>query len=201
MERQHVARPPLGEIRLVLNLLIYGTIAAVILAALYWISLRARTPADTETLLKNAKSEDLLPKHYRFFPQVSRALSGEDMEYLTRRTDGHARSAARRARRGVGLEFLQGLREDYRRLNRLARALTALAPSANVQRESERVWLELRFKFVWYFVWLCLWTGMTPIIQIRRLADLIGGSTARLETAINVWQETSLSVPSARFSA
>jgi hypothetical protein len=183
------------------NLILYGIGALIVLGLLYWLVRRAKKASSAEYLLKNSNSGDLLPNHYKFFTQVSRALSTEDSEYLSRRAGPVARKAARRVRRQVGLEFLRGLREDYTRLNQLARALTTLAPAANPQREAERLWLAVRFNTTWLVIWASLWSGMAPIPQMQRLTTLVGAVTARLETALGAWQETSLSAPSAGFNA
>jgi hypothetical protein len=181
-------------------ILLYGIAALVVLGLLYWLSKRAKTESNAEYLLKNSTSGVLLPIHYKFFPQVCRALSIEDNEYLSRRADPLTRKSARRIRRGVGLEFLHGLRDDYRKLDRLARALTALAPAANSQREAERLWLAIRFEIRWCFVWVSLWSGMTPVFHLQRLTDFIGALTVRLESALGAWQEASLSASSAHLS-
>jgi hypothetical protein len=186
---------------LVLRLIVFGIGALVVLGLLYLLTRRAKVETNAEGLLQNVTSGDLLPKHYRFFPQVCRALSAEDDEYLLKRADPRVRKSAARVRRQVGLEFLHGLREDYRRLDRLARALTALAPAANPQREAERVWLAVLFEIRWAFVWVSLWSGVTPVLQLQRLTNLIGALTSRLEAAIGVWQNASLSASSANLTA
>jgi hypothetical protein len=186
---------------LVLQLILFGIGALVVLVLLYLLSRRAKVDTNAEGLLQNVTSGDLLPKHYRYFPQICRAISLEDDEYLLKRADPRARKSAIRVRRQAGLEFLHGLREDYRRLDRLARALTALAPSANPQRESERLWLAVRFETRWALVWISLWSGVTPILQLQRLANLIGALTSRLEAAIGVWQDATLSASSPNATA
>jgi hypothetical protein len=186
---------------LILRFVIYGIAALFVLGMLLWLTWRAKTERNAEHLLRDSTSSDLLPKHYKYFPQVLRALCIEDDEYLSRRADPLASKAAREVRRKVGLEFLYGLREDYRRLDRLARALTALAPAANPQREAERMWLAIRFHIRWYLVGFSLWSGMTPIIQLQRLTNLVGTVTAHLESALGLWQEASLSARSAHLSA
>lgn len=171
------------------------------LVLLYLLSRRAKVDTSAEGLLQNVTSGDLLPKHYRYFPQICRALSAEDDEYLLKRAGPRARKSAARVRRQVGLEFLHGLREDYWRLDRLARALTALAPSANPQREAERLWLAVRFEGRWALVWISLWSGVTPIAQLQRLTNLIGALTSRLEAAVSVWQDATLSASSPNATA
>ena len=186
---------------MVLRLILFGIGALVVLALLYLLTRHAKVDTNAESLLQNATSGDLLPKHYKFFPQVCRALSAEDDEYLLKRADPKVRKSAAHVRRQVGLEFLHGLREDYRRLDRLARALTALAPAANPQREAERIWLAVRFEIRWAFVWISLWSGVTPIPQLQLLTNFIGTLTSRLEAAIGVWQNTSLSASSPNLTA
>ncbi len=186
---------------MILRILPYAIAGLAVLGLLYWLSRRAKSGYNAEQILKNSTSSDLLPRHYSYFPQVLRALSIEDNEYLSRRADPLSRKSARGIRRKVGLEFLHGLRDDYRRLDQLARALTALAPAANPQHEAERLWLAIRFEMRWRFVWVSLWSGMTPVLQLQRLTDLVGTLTARLESALGIWQEASLSAPSAQFNA
>ena len=186
---------------MILHITLYGIAALVVLGLLFWLFKRAKATATAGQLLKNSTSADLLPRNYKYFPQVRRALSIEDNEYLCRRADPLARKSARRIRREVGLEFLRGLRDDYRRLDRLARALTALAPAANPQRESERIWLAMRFEFRWFLVWGSLWSGMTPVLQMGLLTNLVAALTVRLESSLGVWQEAVMSSTSAPFTA
>ena len=89
----------------------------------------------------------------------------------------------------MALEYLHGLREDYKMFDRLARALTALAPAANPQREAERFWLGIQFGLKWRIVWLSFQIGATPIGRLQKLADQIGTLSTRLEDSIKIWQE------------
>lgn len=173
------------------NLFLYTLLAIAILLALYWLSRRARSDRDDPNPLQGLSAQELLPRHFKYFPQVSQALSAEDAAYLARRAGGDVARQARRARRDIGLEFLAGLREDYRRLDRLARVLTALAPGANPQMETERIGLAIRFEFLWGLVWLRLRTGGAPVVHIRQLAELIGTLTAGLESSMNSLQGAS----------
>ncbi len=186
---------------MILRVIFYGSCALVVLGLLYWLSRRAKNETSAEDLLRNTTSADLLPTHYRFFPQVCRALSIEDRAYLIQRAGPRVRRSAGRIRRQVGLEFLRGLREDYKRLDRLARTLTALAPEANARRETERLWFALRFAIQWYFIWASLWSGMTPVLQLQWLTNLIGTITARMESALGAWQDSSISARPANLNA
>jgi hypothetical protein len=167
----------------------FGLLAIALVFAYVWLTRRARLSHDSDELLHALSADDLLPRHYRFFPQVRKALTTVDESYLALRADAEAHRRATMVRRRVAMEFLRGLREDYQRFNRLARALTALAPEANPQREMERIRLSIRFRLNWGIVWLRLVVGAAPIEQIQRLSDQVGSLSARLEGAIRDWQD------------
>ncbi len=176
------------------SVIIFGIVAIALLFALYWLSLRARVDRDSKHLLEALPVEDLLPHHYRYFSQVRQALSKDDESYMVQQVGPDKCRKALRVRREVAMEFLRGLREDYHRFDRLARALTALAPAANPQREMERFRLSIRFTLNWRIVWLRLWLGATSLNQLQNLANQVGSLSTRLEDSIRAWQE-SLAAP------
>jgi hypothetical protein len=171
-----------------LNVFLFALITLFLLGALFWLSQRVRKDSRGAGLLRTVSAETLLPQHYKFFPQVCRAMSAEDARYLQLRVTPAVRRAALRARRTVALKFLTGLRDDYRRLDRLARALTTLAPSADQQREAQRIWLACKFELRWRIVWLEIWSGAAPVAQLQNIAGFIGGLAARTQNSMNVLQ-------------
>jgi len=173
------------------SVFLFSLVTLALLGALYWVSHRMSKDRGAAHLLETLSAEDLLPHHYKYFPQIRQALSTEDSRFLTLRAAPGIRRSARRARRRAALGFMYGLREDYNRLDRLARTLNALAPSASSRREVERIGLFLQFNFHWTLVWFSLWTGATPLVRIRGLADLIGSLAARLETHMAALQSVS----------
>jgi len=181
-----------------LNVFLYALLAVVLLGTLFWLSQRARRGARDADLLRTVSAETLLPQHYKYFPQVCRAISAEDARYLQLRATPAVRRAALRARRTVALKFLTGLRDDYRRLDRLARVLTTLAPSANQQREAQRIWLACKFELRWRIAWLEIWSGAAPVAQLQNMSGFIGALAARMQNSMNALQEatnpTSVSV-------
>jgi hypothetical protein len=172
-----------------LSVYLFALLALALLGALYWLSRRARKEPGGADILRTLSAESLLPQHFKYFPQVRQALSQEDAKFLELRASAAVRHAARRARRAVALKFLMGLRDDYRRLDRLARVLASLAPAADRQREAQRIWLAARFELRWAFVWLELWSGATPVTQLQGIAGFIGALAARLEGSIDALQE------------
>jgi hypothetical protein len=169
---------------------LFAVVTLALLGALYWLSQRARRDPRGADLLRTLSADSLLPQHYKYFPQVSRALSAEDARFLQSRADPTIRHAALQARRTVALQFLAGLRDDYQKLDRLARVLASLAPAASQQREAERFWLAFQFGVRWRIVWLEIWSGAAPITQLQRMAGFIGGMAAQMQDLINVLQES-----------
>jgi hypothetical protein len=173
-----------------MSVYLFALLTVALLAVLYWLSQRAQRDPGGSDLLRSLTTEALLPQHYRYFPQVSRALSAEDARFLQSRASPKVRRGALQARRNVALQFLAGLRDDYRKLDRLARVLASLAPSANQQREAERLWLALQFEMRWRVAWLEIWSGVAPITELQKMAEIIGGLAAQMQTSINVLQES-----------
>jgi hypothetical protein len=169
---------------------LFALLTLALLGALYWLSRRARKDTRGADLLRTLSADSLLPQHYKYFPQVSRALSEEDARFLQTRAAPDVRRSALRARRSVALNFLTGLKDDYQKLDRLARVLASLAPSANQRREAHRIWLAFRFGFRWRVVWLEIWSGAAPISQLQSMAGLIGGLAAQMQTSMNAIQES-----------
>jgi hypothetical protein len=169
---------------------LFALLTLALLGALYWLSLRARRDTRGADLLRTLSADSLLPHNYKFFPQVCRALSSEDARYLQLRTTSAVRRSALRVRRSVALNFLTGLKDDYHKLDRLARVLASLAPSANQQREAQRIWLAFKFGFRWRVVWLEIWSGAAPITQLQSMAGFIGGLAAQMQLSMNVLQES-----------
>src|SRR5882724_12454505 len=98
-----------------LNVILFTLLTLALLGALFWLSFRARKDLRGVDLLKTVSAETLLPQHYKYFPQVCRALSSDDQQYLKLRASPAVRRSAMRARRAVALKFLKGLPDDYRR--------------------------------------------------------------------------------------
>jgi hypothetical protein len=143
---------------------------------------RERLPglSPTEAL----EMENVLPRHYRYFPQVRQALSLSDGEYLDRVAPRDVAQTAHRERRAVARKFLAGLREDFLNLERLARMIAALSPAISSEQETERLILGLKFRLLYARVWLRLSTGREPLEQLEQLTGLVGRLATRMEQAM-----------------
>jgi hypothetical protein len=128
--------------------------------------------------------EESQRSHVTYLPQIRQALSKADGEYLDAVVSKELQHQVERERRRIALAFLIGLREEHRRLVRLATVIAALSPEVAAVRELER--LRLTLEFSWRFEWirLTLLAGLAPTAQIGALSDLLSGLSVRLEAAM-----------------
>jgi len=135
--------------------------------------------------------EDLAARHSRYFPQMRQALFPADEAYLTGRASPVVLREWRDSRRRVMRGFLAGLYEDFARLNRMARAVSRVAPQLDNVREAELFWLGLRFRLFYRIALLELNLGHRPVNAYLRLAAMIGGLGSTLERAAAALAEES----------
>jgi hypothetical protein len=129
---------------------------------------------------------DAIPtaKHYGYFPQIRRALSAEDSQYLLETAPPDVAKRALRERRAVARHFLQGLHEDFSNLARLGRVIAALSPEVSREQETERLILSLKFQLLYVLVWLRLSAGNLPLQQLEQLTGLVGRLATRMDAAM-----------------
>ncbi len=108
------------------TMIIFVGIALALLLALLWL-MRERPQARELTGAElKSRIEELFPLHLKYFAQVRQALSPADQEYLKERASRRIQRQARAERLDVARRFLDGLRDDFFRLERLGRAVAAL---------------------------------------------------------------------------
>jgi hypothetical protein len=182
-------------------MLVFAVVSILLLLALLWTVREGFAPRPFQSRKNPAALEELFPLHCRHFPQVQQALSPSDAEYLELRASPKARRRALTERRAVVREFLQGLREDFRRIEQLGRAIAALSPEVHRVEEWARLRLAMRFELLCLGVEARLWIGGISISTLKRLTDLVGAQAAQMEAAITAMHEMSLRSPQANFSA
>jgi hypothetical protein len=158
--------------------------AIVSLFVLLWLARGRVGSPKTARSLTDLEMESILPRHYRFFPQVRQALSVSDGEYLRECGLPDVARTTLRERRAVARQFLFGLYEDFSNLERLARMIATLSPVISRQQETERIVLGLRFRWLYFWVWLRISTGRAPLGQIADLTALVGRLATRMEQAM-----------------
>jgi hypothetical protein len=141
---------------------------------------------------------ELAARHCRYFPQIRQAFSERDEAYLKRRASAVALRDWREARRRVMREFLEGLYDDFVRLNRSARAVSRMAPQLDNLHEAQLFWMGVRFRLVYRLALLELSAGYRPVNDFLRLAEIVGELGSTLERAASALAEDSaLARPSA----
>lgn len=163
--------------------LILYIVAAGVAAGAILLLLRRSRPAAAGEAGRRVSPAEFFPLHSRYFPQVRHAISGDDATYLAGRASPAVYRRWKKALRHAGRLYLAALREDFSRLNRLARAISLYSPEVKAQREAELFRLNLRFQLLygvalWRFV-----MGRPAEDRLEQMAKLIGSLESRLEQA------------------
>jgi len=172
--------------------LLFAVAALALLLVLLWLALKPLGAPPAATAEGKLQIEDLFPLHCRHFPQVRQALSSADLDYLKQRASRRILRQVRTERRKVARKFLAGLKEDFWRLDHLARTVATLSPEVSRTLEAERFWLGLRFRILYGLVLLRLETRSVPVPQLGRLTELIGSLAAQIEATMAALEEASI---------
>lgn len=175
------------------QMLLFLAIGLGLLAILIWLALSRRPQRKKEGEPPHLPLEEMAPRHALYVSHIRNALSTGDLEYLKGRVAAKTLRRVRKERRGVAKEFLAGLGDDFRRLERLSRVVAALSPRVDYKQELGRLWLGLRFRALYGLVWMRLLVGPAPLAAFNGLAGLVGSLSAELETVMNALAEKSIS--------
>ena len=170
-----------------MNDLTIAILLAIALAGvLLWLLIPRHKSTATAAASVHPDAITALPtaKHYAYFPQIRRALSAADSQYLMETAPSNVAKQALRERRAVARRFLQGLHEDFSNLARLGRIIAALSPEVSRQQETERLILSLKFQILYTLVWLRLSTGNLPLQQLEHLTGLVGRLAKGMDEAM-----------------
>ena len=139
---------------------------------------------------------EFFPVHCRYFPQMRHALSLDDAAWLAGRGSPAIYRPWKKALRRAGRLYLAGLREDFARLNRLARLVSLYSPQVRARQEAELLRLNLRFQLLYQMVLLQFWLGRPAVGHLGQMASLIGSLGSRLQqTALALNVSSSASTP------
>lgn len=163
-----------------MTLFVATLILLAILLALLW--LLFGSPTNEAVLsLDTLQIEKILPVNCRHFPQISQLLSQEDAQFMRKRAPHYIESKWRGERRRILKQYLSGLRQDFTRLERLARLIAALSPEIRKRQEWEWLWLALQFHFSYRMLALKLALGGCSPEGLAGLTQMIAGLTSELE--------------------
>jgi hypothetical protein len=178
------------------QLLFFLIVVAGLLGVLVW-ALRGAPPA-RQALPPQASLEELGPSHCKYFAQIRQAFSPEDWEFVRRRASPKLLRRMRAERNRVARLYVRGLREDFARLNRLARIVASLSPQVDHRREWDRLGLYCRFELLSLLVALRLRIGGRATAELGRLTNVVGSFASRMEAAVLGLSEISTRPAAAR---
>jgi hypothetical protein len=165
-----------------LTLVLFFGIVAILLLALGWAvwkpQERRKRPTDPHSLEEGGR------RHITYFPQIRQALAGADYDFLSKRASRDVRRRVRRERLNVALSYLAALREDFRSLLRMARAIAVLSPEVAAVHEFEGLRLTAQFAWRYQMIRWKLLAGFAPLPQLNGLSDLVSGLSVRMEAAL-----------------
>lgn len=130
-----------------------------------------------------ALSPEFFPVHCRYFPQMRHAVSADDCVYLAGRGSPAVYRRWKKSVRRATRLYLAALREDFSRLNRLARLLSLYSPQVRLRQEVELAWRNVQFQMLYGLVWCRFLLGRPAVGSFGRMASLIGTLGSRLEQA------------------
>ena len=166
-----------------MNELILYLGAAALLAGGVLLLLRRSRPDVAAPAGRPDSQAEFFPVHCRYFPQVRHAFSAEDAPYLADRGSPAVYRRWRKAMRRAGRMYLRGLREDFSRLNLLAREVALHSPEVRGRQEAELLRLNLQFQVLYGIVLWRFLLGRPVGARLEQMAALIGNLGSRLEQA------------------
>ena len=164
-----------------IGMIIFVGIGVALLIALLFLAREHREPLETALQKSFLPVEEWFPRHARYFAPIRRAISQDDVAYLSRKVTRASRRRARVERYHVTREYLAGLREDFVHVERLSRTLAALSPRVSRSLEWERVWLGLQFRSLYGLAWLRLQTGLNCRESLEHLTNVVAYLASRAD--------------------
>jgi hypothetical protein len=118
---------------------------------------------------------EFLPVHHREFPDVERQLS----EYR------EISLKARKERRAASLTYLESLRADFLRVERLLNRAAKFLPEVTLQGESRRLWVGLRFRYGYWIARQQIIFGLDVATRLKDLAQKLQTLSDWADAALN----------------
>ncbi|HME13543.1 MAG TPA: hypothetical protein VKF79_11805 [Candidatus Acidoferrum sp.] len=154
-------------------------LSVMLLAALLWALRQAAGGRPSAAIL-----EDPQQSNVEYFSQIHQALGAQDREFLL--TKGGARLAriVDHERRGVALDFLRALRQEFAHGMRQARVIASLSPEVDTMQEFERLWLTTVFHVRLQALRAQLLLGRRPVSEMIMVSNVVSRLNVRMETAM-----------------
>lgn len=162
------------------SLVIFSGIAVLLGLLLVWLLRDQGKSRQTDGDLNSADEF-----HATYFPQVRRAMSQEDLAFLTLRGSARLSRRVRKERQKIALAYLTCLRKDFGRRWRLARVIAVMSPRVGMAQELSRFRLGLAFCLRYELVRFKFVLGRAPLPDLSSLSETVSKLAVRLEKAMN----------------
>jgi hypothetical protein len=123
-------------------------------------------------------------RNVTYFPQVKQALAADDFTFLASKASRLLTRRVRKERRRIALAYLACLRNDFRKLWRLARVIASLSPQVGAMQEFARLRLGLAFTLRYEMIRIKFLLGFAPLPALGSLSEVVSRLAIRLETTM-----------------
>ena len=163
-----------------LFLILFIALAVLLVLLLAW---AVRPPKRTLVSQEDIIEALCEKRHYARLPQILQCLRPEDTDFLHSRGYDNLVVRVRRERKGIALDYLRYLEQEYQLLLDATRILAKVAPEVSPLDEFQRFRLNLHFLLYCRYLRWRLRLGLSPWTIFGILGDMEGDITLRLEAA------------------
>ena len=129
-----------------------------------------------------ANSKDVAARHFRHLAQLRRILTHDDRPFIDQRLSAGNAHRLRLERKAALRKYIVGIGEDFACLDHLAREIASLSPKVEHGHETERLYLEFRFRVLYRLALLRLGAaGSLPFEAVAHLSEIVGSLSRQVE--------------------
>ena len=140
-------------------------------------------------LKSGASTEKIAARHFRHLAQLRHAFSNDDRLFIDHRLPLASAKRIRSERREALRKYIVGIGEDFACLDRLAREVAALSPKVEHRHETERLYLEIRFRILYRLALFRLSAaGNIPFEAVAHLSEIVGTLSREVEAMMTSLQ-------------
>jgi hypothetical protein len=131
---------------------------------------------------KTKNIEELSARHFRRLQHLRNVLTGQDNAFIDQRLSPGSAARVRSERKDAVRKYLAGILQDFAAVDRLAREVASLSPNVEHRLESERLFLEIRFRILYRLALLRLSAGgQLPFEAVARLTEIVGALSRQVD--------------------
>jgi hypothetical protein len=136
--------------------------------------------------------EHRVPRHYKDFVEVEKKLWQAADNYKHTDAWEFTRLTLRPVELKVVRDYLQGLREDFRRGNRIFGAVILHSPNTRIlgQLEWQRSKLQFSFRFWYMVISMRLGWNAVSVDELRRLTEIVATLAYHVRTMLKTFEES-----------